>query len=198
MSLTLSSVKTFFVSLSTLDGIVDIGLNLVAIIDWLTVHHRVPFIAGGVFLWAYPGVFTWPVLPFKRTSLWTLHMLGLRKVGFAQRDYYGGTIPKYSTFSKYQAAGGLENGRYTEDNRFWEDGRKPKKAGQPLYARLLGWIAGILAVRAFFTRYDSVLRPLELGELATRLHSRLHTVWIDQVYDSYVDILQMTRSQLVD
>ncbi|KZP06600.1 hypothetical protein FIBSPDRAFT_1053464 [Athelia psychrophila] len=181
MSLTLSPVETFSVSLPTLKGIMDIRRNLVAIVDWLTVHHRVPFIASGVFLWAYPGVFTWPVSPLKRTSLWTLHMLGfekgrIRPDSYAtryQRDHYGGTIPKYSTFSKYQAAGGLDDD--------WEYDMEPEEArpGRPLYARLLGWIAGILAVRAFFSKYDLVLRLLKLGELLTRLDARMAAYSLD-------------------
>ncbi|KZP06601.1 hypothetical protein FIBSPDRAFT_876377 [Athelia psychrophila] len=145
MSLTLSPVDTFCVSLPTLKGLVDIILNLTAIVDWLSVHHRLLFVASGVLLWVYPAIFTWPVLPFKYTCLWILYGLGFEKGQIRpdsyptqyQRHYYGGTIPQYSTFSNFQAAAVLQV-------------RIEPEEAPPLYAKVLGWIAGILAVRAFF------------------------------------------------
>lgn len=64
-----------------------------------------------------------------------------------QSRHYGGEVPDYSTFSRLQSHGALGltgtiNGEEAQaESTFW----KP-----PIYARLLSWIAGILAVRAMF------------------------------------------------
>jgi hypothetical protein len=59
-----------------------------------------------------------------------------------QSEHYGGYIPEYSTFSRLQAAG------YMGDQGTDEDEGAQSKV--PIYARMLGWMAGILAVRAIF------------------------------------------------
>lgn len=126
-------------------------------------QHRALFVASGILLWLFPVIFTWPILPFKYTFVWILHLLGfekgrIRKCTFLrdnsfhilsvlpdsyatlyQRRYYGAMIPQYSTFSNFQAAAvlpGVES--------------ESEEVALPLYACLLGWVAGILAVRALF------------------------------------------------
>jgi hypothetical protein len=54
-----------------------------------------------------------------------------------QRDHYGGYIPEYSTFSHFQSAATVSDDD-TTGNKL------------PIYARVLGWVAGFLAVRALF------------------------------------------------
>lgn len=57
-----------------------------------------------------------------------------------QRRYYGAMLPQYSTFSYFQAAAVLPGAEMESEENMT----------LPLYAHLLRWVAGILAVRAFF------------------------------------------------
>jgi len=144
---TLSDVETFCVQLPTFDGILAIFFNSIAIIDWLSVSYRTPFIVCCFLLWTFPIYFVLPVAPFKYAFILILYILGFEKVPTRRgsyatqhpRYYYDGSLPQYSTLPHPQSAALLGEEIQVEEDIYL-----------PIYARILGWVAGILAVRALF------------------------------------------------
>jgi len=135
----LRAVETACLPVPTFSGVITLSQNCLTICDWLAVKHRLKFITCGVLLWIFPQVFTWPVKPFKFTFLFILRLLGFEKKGVRkasaaarfQGRYYGAYTPYDSPYAYLQSAAAEE------------------EKTVPLYAQLLGWIAGVLAFRTY-------------------------------------------------
>ncbi|KAF5355489.1 hypothetical protein D9758_006353 [Tetrapyrgos nigripes] len=130
----------------TVPSLADIGqffVNALGRLDHLAVGHHVVFFIASAALFFNPVVFTWPLWPFKQLYRLFVRLIGFREEGIRlnsyavgyQSTYYSGYIPRNSYFAELQSYGAI-----SEDD---ED-------QIPLYARVLGWIAGILAARSLF------------------------------------------------
>jgi len=153
MSYSLLNVETFCLRLPTLKGIEALLHNTLIISDRLAINYRGRFVACGIVLWTYPSVFTWLVWPFKKSFVYILYLLGfekgtIRKGSYAtsyQREYYGGYIPEYSTFSNLQSMATMGE---MEDEE--------PAVVVPFYARALGWMAGMLTVRGMWSSSEQL------------------------------------------
>ncbi|KAK7473176.1 hypothetical protein VKT23_001275 [Stygiomarasmius scandens] len=139
----MAPITTIVIPIPSSEDIGHFFVNALGALDKLAVNHHVGFALMGAVLFFTPEVFTWPFWPFKKLYQLCLRCFGfgsngVRSDSFAshyQSTYYGGYIPAESYFSEFQSHGAT----------FDEEEYKA-----PLYARILSWGAGILAVRSLF------------------------------------------------